>query len=93
MGEKNSLITEEIAYVSIIDDGNTILMNDFACFFFFFIYIFSLKCFPFTDRHVEKESLAEYIAKKREMFLVQVITYLFSSSQMLTPMVIKKIRH
>lgn len=25
-----------------------------------------------TDRHVEKESLAEYIAKKREMFLVQV---------------------
>ena len=26
-----------------------------------------------TDRHVEKESLAEYIAKKREMFLVQVI--------------------
>ena len=27
----------------------------------------------FTDRHVEKESLAEYIAKKREMFLVQVI--------------------
>lgn len=26
----------------------------------------------FIDRHVEKESLAEYIAKKREMFLVQV---------------------
>ena len=24
------------------------------------------------DRHVEKESLAEYINKKREMFLVQV---------------------
>lgn len=32
---------------------------------FFFIIIFS-------DRHVEKESLAEYIQKKREMFLVQV---------------------
>lgn len=28
------------------------------------------------DRHVEKESLAEYINKKREMFLVQVIYYL-----------------
>lgn len=26
----------------------------------------------YSDRHVEKESLAEYIAKKREMFLVQV---------------------
>ena len=25
-----------------------------------------------ADRHVEKESLAGYIAKKREMFLVQV---------------------
>ena len=24
------------------------------------------------DRHVEKESLADYISKKREMFLVQV---------------------
>lgn len=24
------------------------------------------------DRHVEKESLANYIAKKREMFLVEV---------------------
>ena len=24
------------------------------------------------DRHVEKESLADYIAKKREMFLVEV---------------------
>lgn len=32
---------------------------------------FALLCFS-TDRHVEKESLAEYIAKKREMFLVQV---------------------
>ena len=28
--------------------------------------------FSSPDRHVEKESLAEYIAKKREMFLVQV---------------------
>ena len=26
-----------------------------------------------TDRHVEKESLADYINKKREMFLVQVL--------------------
>ena len=26
----------------------------------------------FLDRHVEKESLADYIGKKREMFLVQV---------------------
>jgi hypothetical protein len=25
-----------------------------------------------TDRHVEKESLDDYIAKKREMFLVEV---------------------
>ena len=25
-----------------------------------------------VDRHVEKESLADYINKKREMFLVQV---------------------
>lgn len=25
-----------------------------------------------VDRHVEKESLADYIAKKREMFLVEV---------------------
>ena len=28
-------------------------------------------CF-YLDRHVEKESLADYINKKREMFLVQV---------------------
>ena len=28
--------------------------------------------YKFSDRHVEKESLAEYINKKREMFLVQV---------------------
>ncbi len=28
--------------------------------------------FAFSDRHVEKESLADYIGKKREMFLVQV---------------------
>ena len=28
-----------------------------------------------TDRHVEKENLADFIAKKREMFLVQVIFY------------------
>lgn len=33
--------------------------------------------FLFTDRHVEKESLAEYIAKKREMFLVQVMQRFF----------------
>lgn len=33
---------------------------------------FSHYFFCSTDRHVEKESLAEYIAKKREMFLVQV---------------------
>ena len=32
----------------------------------YFLYI------SISDRHVEKESLAEYIAKKREMFLVQV---------------------
>lgn len=32
----------------------------------------NLKTFFFSDRHVEKESLAEYIQKKREMFLVQV---------------------
>lgn len=31
--------------------------------------------FVFTDRHVEKESLSEYIAKKREMFLVQVMLF------------------
>ena len=28
--------------------------------------------FPPQDRHIEKESLSEYITKKREMFLVQV---------------------
>ena len=28
--------------------------------------------FSFLDRHVEKENLADFIAKKREMFLVQV---------------------
>lgn len=27
--------------------------------------------FNFTDRNVEKEDLAEYVSKKREMFLVQ----------------------
>ena len=26
----------------------------------------------FADRHVEKENLADFISKKREMFLVQV---------------------
>ena len=26
----------------------------------------------FVDRHVEKENLADFISKKREMFLVQV---------------------
>ena len=26
-----------------------------------------------TDRHVEKENLADFISKKREMFLVQVV--------------------
>lgn len=31
------------------------------------------------DRHVEKESLAEYIKKKREMFLVQVRTPMLGS--------------
>ena len=35
-----------------------------------------------SDRHVEKESLADYISKKREMFLVQVsdrilLTFIF----------------
>ena len=29
----------------------------------------------FVDRHVEKESLADYITKKREMFLIQVISW------------------
>ena len=28
--------------------------------------------FDFADRHVEKENLADFISKKREMFLVQV---------------------
>ena len=35
--------------------------------------------FSFLDRHVEKENLADFIAKKREMFLVQVswnLTYI-----------------
>lgn len=36
------------------------------------IHYKNLPYFFLTDRHVEKESLAEYIAKKREMFLVQV---------------------
>ena len=35
----------------------------------------NMMLFYSTDRHVEKESLAEYIAKKREMFLVQVIVF------------------
>lgn len=39
---------------------------------------FSLLFFS-TDRHVEKESLAEYIAKKREMFLVQVCDFFLFS--------------
>ena len=28
--------------------------------------------FELVDRHVEKENLADFISKKREMFLVQV---------------------
>jgi len=35
------------------------------------LYKYLFVCF-LADRHVEKESLAGYIAKKREMFLVQV---------------------
>ena len=44
--------------------------------YFGFIYRISL-----SDRHVEKESLADYIGKKREMFLVQVSFLLCKDSQ------------
>lgn len=33
---------------------------------------FAFYMFDFADRHVEKENLADFISKKREMFLVQV---------------------
>jgi len=33
--------------------------------------------FLVVDRHSDREPLDEYISKKREMFLVQVITFLF----------------
>jgi len=41
------------------------------------IIIFSPYNSSFIDRHVEKEHLDDYIAKKREMFLVQVIVCYF----------------
>lgn len=44
-------------------------------------YLNLLCLFHFKDRHVEKESLSEYIAKKREMFLVQVLLFKFFLTQ------------
>ena len=39
-------------------------------------YIIAACLTLFVGRRVEKESLAEYINKKREMFLVQVLDHL-----------------